>query len=38
MERAIKELRKRLNPVNSLPTETAAEKIIYLKVIDYNAK
>ena len=38
IERSIKEIRKRLKPTNSLPTEKAAEKLIYLKVIEYNAK
>lgn len=38
IERTIKEIRKRLRPTNSLPNEKAAEKLIYLKVIDYNAK
>lgn len=38
IERTIKEIRKRLRPANSLPNEKAAEKLIYLKVIDYNAR
>jgi len=36
IERVIKEIRKRLKPMNSLPTEKAAEKILYLKAIDLN--
>ncbi|AIF42483.1 IS256 family transposase [Virgibacillus sp. SK37] len=36
IERAIKEIKKRLKPMNSLPSEKAVEKIIYLVSIDYN--
>lgn len=38
IERTNKELRKRLRPMNSLTNMEAAEKIIYLQVIDYNEK
>ena len=38
IERANKEIRKRLKTMNSLPNEKAAEKILYLKIIDYNYK
>ena len=38
IERANKEIRKRLKTMNSLPNEKAAEKILYLKIIDYNSK
>lgn len=30
LERSIKEIRKRLNPMNSIPTIEMAEKIVYL--------
>lgn len=36
MERVIKELRKRVRPKGSFPTEDAAEKIIYLNAIELN--
>jgi len=36
IERVIKEIRKRLRPMNSLPTERAAEKILYLKAVEIN--
>lgn len=36
IERTIKEIRKRLRPMNSLPDVHAAEKIVYLKVQDLN--
>lgn len=36
IERTIKELRKRLYPMNSVPNIDAAEKIAYLVVSDYN--
>ncbi|MEF3304713.1 IS256 family transposase [Paenibacillus sp. GYB003] len=36
IERMNKEFRKRLKPMNSLTTIDAAEKIIYLDVLDYN--
>jgi transposase-like protein len=38
IERANKEIRKRLKPMNSLPNVQAAEKILYLKIIEYNSK
>jgi Transposase and inactivated derivatives len=36
IERMNKEIRKRLRPMNSLTNMDAAEKIIYLEVVDYN--
>lgn len=38
IERTIKEFRKRLRPMNSLTNIEAAEKIIYLEIMDYNEK
>ncbi|WP_274366329.1 IS256 family transposase [Paenibacillus thermotolerans] len=38
IERTIKEFRKRLRPMNSLPNIEAAEKIVYLEVTDYNER
>ncbi|TXK66238.1 IS256 family transposase [Paenibacillus sp. N3.4] len=38
IERMNKELRKRLRPMNSLTNMDAAEKIVYLEVLDYNEK
>ena len=38
IERTIKEIRKRLRPMNSLPDIKAAEKIVYLTVQDINEK
>jgi putative transposase len=38
IERTMKEIRKRLYPMNSLPNVDAAEKIAYLVVNDYNQK
>ena len=38
IERANKEIRKRLKTMNSLTNEKAAEKILYLKILDYNSK
>lgn len=38
IERTNKELRKRLNPMNSLTNLEAAEKIIYLTAMGYNEK
>lgn len=38
IERAIKEVKKRLKPMNSLPSEKAVEKVVYLVALDYNAK
>lgn len=36
IERTIKEVKKRLRPMNSLPSEKAVEKVVYLVSIDYN--
>lgn len=36
IERTVKEIRKRLYPMNSVPNIDAAEKIAYLVVTDYN--
>lgn len=36
IERMNKEFKKRLRPMNSIPNLEAAEKIIYLKIIDYT--
>jgi transposase-like protein len=36
MERTIKEIKKRIKPMNSLPDVKAAEKIVYLTVQDIN--
>ncbi|WP_018248291.1 IS256 family transposase [Orenia marismortui] len=36
IERTNKEIKKRLKPTNSLPNITAAEKLVYLTVINYN--
>lgn len=38
IERAIKDVKKRLKPMNSLPSEGAVEKIVYLLSIDYNER
>ncbi|MEK4510060.1 IS256 family transposase [Paenibacillus sp. FSL K6-2524] len=38
IERMNKEIRKRLKPMNSLTNMDAAEKIVYLDVIDYNER
>lgn len=38
IERAIKDVKKRLKPMNSLPSESAVEKIIYLLSVEYNEK
>ncbi|EGL81356.1 transposase mutator type [Caldalkalibacillus thermarum TA2.A1] len=38
IERTIKEIKKRLRPMNSLPDVKAAEKIVYLTVQDINHK
>jgi putative transposase len=38
IERMNKEIRKRLKPMNSLTNMDAAEKIVYLEVIDYNER
>lgn len=37
IERTIKDIRKRLRPMNSLPDINAAEKIVFLTVQDFNA-
>jgi putative transposase len=37
IERSIKDIRKRLRPMNSLPDVSAAEKIVYLTIQDLNA-
>lgn len=36
IERTVKEIRKRLYPMNSVPNIDAAEKIAYLVATDYN--
>lgn len=38
IERMIKEFRKRIRPMNSLTSVEAAEKIVYLTIMDYNEK
>jgi putative transposase len=38
MERTIKEIRKRLKPMNSLSSLGAAEKVVYLTIQDFNEK
>ncbi|TNJ65318.1 IS256 family transposase [Paenibacillus hemerocallicola] len=38
IERTIKEIRKRLRPMNSLTNMDAAEKIVYLEALDYNER
>ncbi len=38
IERTMKEIKKRTKPMNSLPTEKAAEKIVYLESVDYNQR
>lgn len=38
IERTIKEIRKRLRPMNSLPNIEAVEKIVYLFSVDYNER
>lgn len=37
IERSIKDIRKRLRPMNSLPDVNAAEKIVYLTIHEMNA-
>lgn len=37
IERSIKDIRKRLRPMNILPDINAAEKIVYLTIQDMNA-
>lgn len=36
IERTMKEIKKRTKTMNSLPSEKATEKIVYLQVTDYN--
>ncbi|MDQ0164015.1 transposase-like protein [Bacillus alveayuensis] len=38
IERTIKEIRKRLKPMNRLSSLKAAEKIVYLTIQDFNEK
>jgi len=38
IERTVKEIRKRLYPMNSIPNVQAAEKIVYLVVHEYNER
>ena len=38
IERTIKEIKKRLKPMNSIPSENAAVKIVYLTVKNYNER
>ncbi len=38
IERTIKEIRKRLKPMNSLSSVEAAEKVVYLTIQDFNEK
>lgn len=38
IERTIKEFRKRLRPMNSVPNVEAAEKIVFLEITDYNER
>lgn len=38
IERTMKEIKKRTKTMNSLPSEKAAEKIVYLQAIDYNQR
>jgi putative transposase len=38
IERTIKEIRKRLKPMNSLNSLEAAEKVVYLTIQDFNEK
>lgn len=38
IERTMKEIKKRTKTMNSLPSENATEKIIYLQVLDYNQR
>jgi putative transposase len=38
IERTMKEIKKRTKTMNSLPSEQAAEKIVYLQVTDYNQR
>lgn len=38
IERTIKEIKKRTKTMNSLPSEKAAEKVVYLQSIEYNQR
>ncbi|WP_416150336.1 IS256 family transposase [Salipaludibacillus sp. HK11] len=38
IERTMKEIKKRTKTMNSLPTEKAAEKIVYLQSVEYNER
>ncbi|MFB4166327.1 IS256 family transposase, partial [Alteribacillus sp. JSM 102045] len=38
IERTMKEIKKRTKTMNSLPTEQAAEKVVYLQVKEYNER
>jgi putative transposase len=38
IERTIKEIRKRLKPMNSLSSLEATEKVVYLTIQDFNEK
>lgn len=38
IERTMKEVKKRTKPMNSLPSEKAVEKVVYLVTCDYNEK
>ncbi|WP_269411063.1 IS256 family transposase [Lentibacillus daqui] len=38
IERTMKEIKKRTKTMNSLPSEQATEKIVYLQVTDYNER
>ncbi|WP_269411750.1 IS256 family transposase [Lentibacillus daqui] len=38
IERTMKEIKKRTKTMNSLPSERATEKVVYLQVTDYNQR
>lgn len=38
IERTMKEIKKRTKTMNSLPSEKATEKVVYLQAIDYNQR
>jgi len=38
IERTMKEIKKRTKTMNSLPSEKATEKVVYLQVTDYNQR
>ena len=38
IERTMKEIKKRTKTMNSLPSEKATEKVVYLQVTDYNER